>query len=632
MDKQKLKDKVFLFRAAILIQLLILIPFFLSVALRLFFPQISESGFIRFFLNHKKQFLGLAFLFAASDLCYIKRDFLSAHKIEIGAILGITFLSTLLLFMPGASKGHDLPFHLTRIEGMTDAIKHGQFPVRFQPFWFDGYGYPVSIYYGDLLLYIPVILRLFNVQLGLAYEIYIFLITAFTATLAFISFKRIFSSMTIGLLSSLVYTTSTYRLVDVFTRSAVGEYTAFVFFPIIALAMFKIYSEESRGHIFKNSLLFSLGMSGLLLNHLLSTELAAIALFITCLVLWKKTFTKAVILSILLSALMTLLFSASFIVPFLDYYKNVPVVVQNLGPRAIQHTGVYIIQLFTFFQPSVGINPVDVSRRMPYTPGLLLMSALILSVAFIVYVRKDKMLALFIFLSAAIFFMSSTFFPYNAICFTKIGNILTQIQFPFRWIAIMIVFLTLAFGRLFALSTAEFPKIKNAACIAVIFLSFVQGTFFASSFLKDSQNHFIKDYKEFGTTPSHGNEYARFKSDIGKRDRKISANSIAVLDEKRDGNSFDVKIQSENGGFIEFPVFNYKGYKAFKEDGSSLEVSDGTNNVVRVTVKEPYNGTIKLRFVPPFYWHISEIITLTSLVCALAFFFKIEKKKSKPTA
>ena len=51
--------------------------------------------------------------------------------------------------------------------------------------------------------------------------------------------KIIFSSI-----FTLVYLTSSYRLVDIFIRSAVGEYTAFIFFPIIAVGVWKMYLAE----------------------------------------------------------------------------------------------------------------------------------------------------------------------------------------------------------------------------------------------------------------------------------------------------------------------------------------------------------------------------------------------------
>lgn len=50
--------------------------------------------------------------------------------------------------------GHDLAFHLNRIEGIKKGLLSGQFPVRIHPTHFGGYGYATPIMYPEMLLYI----------------------------------------------------------------------------------------------------------------------------------------------------------------------------------------------------------------------------------------------------------------------------------------------------------------------------------------------------------------------------------------------------------------------------------------------------------------------------------------------
>lgn len=51
-----------------------------------------------------------------------------------------------------------------RIQGISQALSSGQFPVRMQPVWHYGIGYPLSIFYPDLVLYPAAIM----VALGLS--------------------------------------------------------------------------------------------------------------------------------------------------------------------------------------------------------------------------------------------------------------------------------------------------------------------------------------------------------------------------------------------------------------------------------------------------------------------------------
>lgn len=56
----------------------------------------------------------------------------------------------MMSYLPVATTGHDLIFHLYRIEGIAQGLIEGQFPVRMQTVQAAGYGYPVSIMYGDI--------------------------------------------------------------------------------------------------------------------------------------------------------------------------------------------------------------------------------------------------------------------------------------------------------------------------------------------------------------------------------------------------------------------------------------------------------------------------------------------------
>lgn len=71
----------------------------------------------------------------------------------------ITLLSSLPLFMREILNGHDLMFHLLRIERIAEEMRNHNLPVRISSLWMDGYRYPVSVFYGDILLYLPAFFR-----------------------------------------------------------------------------------------------------------------------------------------------------------------------------------------------------------------------------------------------------------------------------------------------------------------------------------------------------------------------------------------------------------------------------------------------------------------------------------------
>lgn len=431
------------------------------------------------------------------------RTEICSRKVEIGSVFAIAFLASTCIFMPGIATGHDIFFHLLRIDGIAEELRRGNFPVRLQSIWLDGYGYPVSIFYGDALLYFPALLRLVGIPLTTAYKIYILCINAATAVVSYMCFRRIFKDKIAGLLLSLVYTAAPYRLVDIFVRSAVGEYSSFLFFPVIALSMHRIYFGPPK--ILRNAIILSVSMSLLLLTHILSLEMTLIVLLIFAAFFWKKTFSKPVFLTLCTAVLLSLCLCAFFIVPLVDYTLNVPVNVTKITEKHIQDGGVYVSQILAFFQNPFGADSREVRDRMIFSPGLPLVSAFVFSVIFLLYVRKDRHLFLLVIFSALAFFLSSNSFPYNTLAPTKIGRILSQIQFPWRWLSFVTIFLTLTLGRLIKMK--ELDRISVRA--GIVFMAILQVFAFSSMVLDKSANYYAKDWTAFGSDQVSGQEYVR---------------------------------------------------------------------------------------------------------------------------
>ena len=637
-------------------------------------------------------------------------------------LLLIIFFSSIPLLFPGLgfSIGQDGIFHLMRIEGIADELIHHHFPVRLQQLWLDGYGYPVSIYYGDIFLYFPAFLRIIGVSLDLSYKIYILFVNIFTVIISFICFKRIFNSNINALLLSLIYTTAPYRLVNIFIRNAVGEYSAFVFFPIITLAFFYLYKESNhQTNVFYNSVLLAIGMSGVILTHIISTEMVVFTLIAICLVFWKKTFTKKVIICLLLAILFTFLICSFFIIPFLDYFFTVPVNVSQINTRHIQSGGVYLIQLLMFFQKPFGQDSEILKERMLFSPGLPLMTGFILAlvynfpskfklstksirfisiliitglislvfyvpyfqnliicigekyigrqltheiwhtrfinyetlflaiIAFLIiltlvanYSTQEKCLIYLLEASIISIWLSSNLFPWDFISKTKIGNIIAQIQFAWRWLGIVMLFLTLLSGYLFFQLGKE-NKIKKCNLfniswirIVMLILVIIQFTVFCFQYRFGVNFTHIKDYHSFGTRYVMGQEYIRLGSNIENLDGEIKTENDQLSNINRNGNTYTFTVSSINEGYIELPVFNYKGYQACYDNDKQLLITDGTNNVVRIIIPKEFNADVVFSFKQPLLWKISCIISLVSLVLLFVIlilhfykFFSINKSR-----
>src|SRR5699024_410637 len=106
------------------------------------------------------------------------------NRFVMVTVLSLVIFSTMPMLSVYLPKGHDLNFHLYRIEAIKEALQAGQIPVRMPFSWNNGHGYAVSIFYGELLLYIPALLRIIGFSVQNAYKIFVLGINLLTCLMA----------------------------------------------------------------------------------------------------------------------------------------------------------------------------------------------------------------------------------------------------------------------------------------------------------------------------------------------------------------------------------------------------------------------------------------------------------------
>ena len=300
-------------------------------------------------------------LFAAADAALL---LLFAHVGERGAarrralrlplaLAGITLLACLPLFSNYLYFGHDLEFHMQRIAAMAAELSYGQFPVRLTTTTLNGYGYASPLCYCELFLLLPALLYNLWLPLRTCYQVYLFAVTLATCLIAYFSFAKITASRRLGLLGALLYTLSAYRLTCVYTRAAVGEFTAMAFFPLVLLGLYGIYTSDRPR--FGDWLPMALGMAAMVQSHLLSCELTALLLILFCLLRLRETLRPARLLAWVKAALLAVGLSAWYLFPFFISTRSIPFLVNRSDlVGKLQKHGLYAVQLFSFFGTAGG--------------------------------------------------------------------------------------------------------------------------------------------------------------------------------------------------------------------------------------------------------------------------------------
>ena len=367
-------------------------------------------------------------------------------KFQVKALVFLIFISSIPLLVDYLFRTHDLRFHLTRIEGLKEGLLNGMFPVRIQPYWLNGYGYASSIFYGDIFLYIPAVLRIFGVPIQTCYQFYVLLVNIATVLIAYYCFKGMSNAKT-GLVCTVVYTLNIYRLVCIYTRGAVGEYTAMVFLPLVLYGLWKIYMlpEESKEH--KNSwITVCAGCCGIFFSHMISTEMTAFFAGLTAIILWRKTFRKKTFLVLCKSVAATVFLTCWFLGPFLDYMLRESFARINgsgYTPYLTEDSSVLLSQFFMIdFSASGGSQSFldGAAGEMPLTVGLSAMMPL----AFWFFLcvgrkerekaeRKNEYLTVFMCLLSLI--MTTLLVPYTWLM-SKIpmtSKVINSLQYPWRF-------------------------------------------------------------------------------------------------------------------------------------------------------------------------------------------------------
>ena len=528
--------------------------------------------------------------------------------------------------------GADMIFHLMRVEALKHAILSGELHVRMQSLWLAGHGYANSFFYGDTLLFIPAALRVLGFTADFSFRVFILMINLLTACIAYYSFAKMFADHRIGLLACVLYTLAPYRIYNCYNRSAMGEFAAMSFLPLLIYGFYRIYMSDAKEKNYRWSFLIPvIGFSGVIQSHMLSCEMAGIFTVILCLILWKKTFRKEVFIQLFCVVVGTVLINLWYIVPCLDLMSADAYYFAHNANVYIQDRGVYLWQIFYTLQaagsssryPETGFTDAE-----PINMGIAILAGVTVLVVCLCRHRKREQaervryagIAVLLLLLLALG-MSTSVFPWNFLSAHGLNKLIGPIQFPTRFTGIVSVLgVTAGCIGLYMLDVYKREMLFGISAVSVLF------ALYQTNDIAQVSDGLIKIYdgNGLGTTAILGAEYLPEGADVNHMTwhAPVASGEVSFFDYVKDGLQVEASVQTGREGFIDFPMLYYKGYSAYCIDsGEKLVVGPGENYDVRVLLPAGFQGKVHVGYTGMWYWRIAELVSvLTGVGLALLYF------------
>ncbi len=593
-------------------------------------------------VEQKKWVIGLAafllFFFLVLDVAIwkgeeIRRYFADRrHRMAWAGCIFIVFFASVPLLSPALYRGHDLEFHLLRIEGIKEGLQSGQFPVKIQPNWMNGYGYGASFFYGDVFLYIPALLRLCNWGVQSAYKMFVLITNGAACLLSYYAFRRFSKDYRAGLFGSFLYTCSTYRLTCIYIRAAVGEYTAMTFLPLFFLGIYEMLFVDEEENGVKGWALAALSYAGILYSHMITSEMTALFTVFTGLVFWRYTFKKDRLKRIWKCGLAVFICSLGFLVPFLDMSRDSYWFNMEKTGSGMQTYGVAFHQLFNLFPNGAGealsyttVERTQANMEMPYALGGGFLAA---AVFFLFYwicydgkgsrkIRLGKGLLLF---SGIAVWMTSSSFPWNFLqaILGPFAFMVQNIQFPWRILGISTV--ALAFFACAAVDVFQnWDKYGIPAIIIVAVFATMSSGYLLGDRMTDNRAWYIQNEDSLDNFHYMGGEYMPENGEKAKKnDTSLKyPDAVEVSGVERHYHCFRISCanKGEEESYIDAPLLYYRGYAAEDMDtGKRMPVVKSGESKVRIKIPAGFAGDIYLEYRESWYWRMAEIMSVLGIL------------------
>ncbi|MBE5799864.1 MAG: hypothetical protein E7321_07945 [Clostridiales bacterium] len=556
-------------------------------------------------------------LLAAGVLCALHAAGWLTPK-RRGAVV-VVMLAVLLAAMPdlrgNLCNGHDGEFHMARLLNLVHGLRNGQFPVRLSGYMQNGYGAIVSAYYPELFMYIPACMILLGASFTYSFHVLFVGMHLASALTMWYAASKLFKCEKAGVAASVLYTLSQYRVMDIYTRFAVGEALAMCFLPLFTLGLYEvIWGDRRRWKL--------LAVSAALIcqSHVITTAICgaiAVAVGLLSLVQIVRGRRVAALIKAVLAALGL---NAFFFAPMYTYSQQ-GAVTSWLLRDLTEHT-VSLAQLLIMPDNAAAIHePHLQTSAIGLGLPLVVMGAAALYAALTKEKRsREDWIALVMCAAGVILsLMTTNLFPWGLA--TRMTNgMAAYIQFPWRLLTFASACLAFAGGYAVSQMKATQEAALQFALVALCAVCVMPLL---------SQETREYGFVEKGSLPywdvRYG-DYALPRANLRALDEKepIVSEGIVVDEFDQHSTTITARVSAQQDGTVIMPLYAFDGYVALL-DGAPLAIERSETEHMQLALNAGMEGELRIWFEGKAYWKVFDGVSLATLLGML--WLSVSKRK-----
>lgn len=521
----------------------------------------------------------------------------------------------------------DLMYHLLRTEGVKEAILVGEFPARIYANFYNGYGYGSPLFYPDVFLIFPAVLRILSLSPVTVWKIFALTITVSGTLSTYFSVKYISKDSECSIAATFMIMLSQFYLADLHLRAGISEYIAFVFIPVLLAGIYDFFVYGG-----KKIYLIGIAFAGLLLSHSIMTF---IGILITAVVFVRMLFVKQEksylfdrnrMKNLVITAICTVLVVAFYWAPMLEQMSAIGL--RYTKPWA--NIGDYTQPISNFFKLT-GIFSTNayIGIGLPILPLMV--------IGLFMKKPKNNWYSVFLFGGIGLFLATTDLLPWSLLEKT----ILNILQFTYRFWPYALVFTVVGITMILAENlNGRFFKYKNVILLGIVTCAAAMGLLqnrmtawttsletqsVTSEYLTENNNYVgAGEWLPLGISQEVVN--------LTATDDVVAENgeSFQLL---RDRKVYSFQISGDEKEYT-LPLIFYKGYCAWAEYDTGtkcdLLVKQSENALVKVYSEAGLAGTIYVEYMGTAVQTVSEIVSLFTAVSILAYsLYKIRKWRKR---